>query len=233
MPVFKFYAGSSLSGSEANVINHAAGSGLGLFSSSTGSVGLAAYQDVTSVTDASGNNIARPCNNIKYISASSGKLSSDGVTYNLTGIPNNLATFQVRFAQDSGGSNIKTQNAKIYPYDRVSPTSWPSSVIVQLVELQHTGVNTTGAPTYSGTSGVSWKKFYYDTDAVAGGYVYGTPSSSGLVLYPSPGPSGSHASGTNSTGLYHDWFIGLSASPNTIGSKNFGLWMELEYTTVP
>jgi hypothetical protein len=234
MPIFKFYAGDGLSSTENNLIATSAGSGLGFFGAngSGTSVQVASYQDTTYVTDANGTNPIRACNNIKYISSATGKISNGNQTLNITGIANAQASLQIRFQQDVGGLNIKTQNVKVWPYDRNASTNWPSSVYVQLVELQHTGANNVGAARYDGTTSATWKTFHYDPDLVTGGYVYGTPASSGLTLYPSPGQTGSHPLDTLSTGLYHDWYLGISASPDTIGSKNFGLWVELEYTEV-
>ena len=68
MPIFKFYAGDGLSGSENNLIATSVGSGLGFFGSVTGlSVQVGSYQSTTAVTDANGANAARGTNNIKYI----------------------------------------------------------------------------------------------------------------------------------------------------------------------
>jgi hypothetical protein len=58
---------------------------------------------------------------------------------------------------------------------------------------------------------------------------------SGIVvpLAQSPGPSGHYAgNGTGNTGQYtqHDWYLAISASPDSIGSKTqYGLYVELEY----
>jgi hypothetical protein len=234
MPIFKFYAGDGLSSTENNLIATSAGSGLGFFGlqGSGTSVQVASYQDTTYVTDANGANPIRACNNIKYLSSTTAKISNGNQTINLTGITNAQASLQIRFQQDAGGANIKTQNVKVWPYDRNSSTNWPSSVVVKLVELQHTNNNNLGQARYDGSTSATWTSFHYDPDLVAGGYVYGTPSTTGLSLYNSPGQTGSHPLGTLSTGLYHDWYLGISASPDTIGSKNFGLWVELEYTEV-
>jgi hypothetical protein len=47
------------------------------------------------------------------------------------------------------------------------------------------------------------------------------------------GPSGQYAgNGSNSawTDTQHDWYLVLSASPDSIGSKTlYGLWVSLEY----
>jgi len=228
MPIFKFYAGN-------NEIATSVGSGLGFFGyNGTGtSVQVGSYQDTTAITNANGTNYLMSTNNIKYIHPSSGRITDGGgQNFNLTGIANSQASLQIRFQQDVGGANIKTQNVKVWPYDRNSSTNWPSSVVVKLVELQHTNNNNLGQARYDGSTSVTWTSFHYDPDLVAGGYVYGAPSTTGLSLYDSPGQTGSHLLGTSSTGLYHDWYLGISASPDTIGSKNFGLWVELEYTEV-
>jgi len=54
-----------------------------------------------------------------------------------------------------------------------------------------------------------------------------------VPLAQSPGPSGHYAgNGTANTGQYtqHDWYLAISASPDSIGSKTqYGLYVELEY----
>ena len=62
-----------------------------------------------------------------------------------------------------------------------------------------------------------------------------TVGGSGIVvpLAQSPGPSGHYAgNGTGNTGQYtqHDWYLAITASPDSIGSKTqYGLYVELEY----
>ena len=62
-----------------------------------------------------------------------------------------------------------------------------------------------------------------------------TVGGSGIIvpLAQSPGPSGHYAgNGTANTGQYtqHDWYVAISASPDSIGSKTqYGLYVELEY----
>ena len=54
-----------------------------------------------------------------------------------------------------------------------------------------------------------------------------------VPLAKSPGPSGQYAgNGSANTGQYyqHDWYVGVTASPDSIGSKTqYGLYVELEY----
>ena len=54
-----------------------------------------------------------------------------------------------------------------------------------------------------------------------------------VPLAQSPGPSGIFAGdGSSNTGQYtqHDWYVGISASPDSVGSKTlYGLYVELEY----
>jgi hypothetical protein len=62
-----------------------------------------------------------------------------------------------------------------------------------------------------------------------------TPGGSGVVvnLAPAPGCSGLYA-GNGSNGAWtdtqHDWYLAISASPDSIGSKSlYGLYAYLEY----
>ena len=62
-----------------------------------------------------------------------------------------------------------------------------------------------------------------------------TVGGTGIIvpLSDSPATSGEHAgtgSGSVVTDTQHDWFIAISASPDSIGSKtSYGLYVSLEY----
>lgn len=195
----------------ANAIN-LNGSGLGFYGNGFGvSVNVGAYQDTTFITNANGTAQGAQVNNIKYQNVSSGIINSASSGVWLTMIPNYLATLNVRFTHSSA---VKTQNTKLYIYDRVNINNDPSGVTQQVAEVIHPDIvqnnNGSGDATWVSTHG----------SAVI------------CSLAPSPGPSGVWAgNGSNSLASFnwHDWYVNLSASPDSIGSKLYGLYVYTEY----
>lgn len=188
-----------------------AGSGLGFYGSSFGdAVAVGSYQDTTYLTDANGLTQGAAAPNVKWTHANSGEVAG---TTNLpiTGIPNYQATVNVRFTYDSA---VQARNVTVRTYDRTSTANPPSGVTCKVVEIRHTGLSQDEAGTGSGV----WFEPSGDANA--------------LTLANSPGTSGVNA-GTGSsttTSTRHDWFLALTASPDSIGSKTaFGLYTSLEY----
>ena len=109
---------------------------------------------------------------------------------------------------------MRTQNAKIRIFDRVNINNDPSGVTQKVAELIHPA--TSQAVTGSGDT--SWSE----------------PVGSSVILdlADSPGESGEFA-GNGTVSTYdddrHDWYLALSASPDSIGSKLYALYVELEY----
>jgi len=51
-----------------------------------------------------------------------------------------------------------------------------------------------------------------------------------MTLSSSPGTSGLRPSGANTLDARHDWYVAISASPDSIGSKTlYGLYISLEF----
>ncbi len=191
------------------------GSGLGFYGAGFGqSVNVSEYQTTTFITDSAGTSQGPQVNNVKYMTGFGGKSGLIGSATSgvlLTQIPNYLATLNVRFTYDSA---VKTQNVKMRIYDRVSIDNEPSGVVSQVAELIHLDT----VQNNNGSGDTVWQ-------AVAGSGVI-------LSLAPSPGMSGIFAgNGSNSTYSEnrHDWFVAISQSPSTIGSKLSAAYISLEY----
>ena len=66
-------------------------------------------------------------------------------------------------------------------------------------------------------------------------YALANVGGSGIIvpISDSPGASGNYAhngTGSEHTATQHDWYLAISASPDSIGSKTqYGLYVELEY----
>ena len=235
MASISFFAGSTS-------INNLSGSGLGFFGGSFWqSVQLNSFQDTTFITDGIGTNIGGAGNNMKYStdtkSFAAGVVPATGLLW----VPNSKATLNIRFSNDSA---VRTQNAKLRIFDRTNKDHPASGVITRVCELlhpsssyevegsgdstwwcsaTHTGADSQG--TFLGSTNPS-ARLPAGTLTVGGSGIY-------VPLAKSPGPSGFYAgNGSANTGQYHqhDWYVGISASPDSIGSKTqYGLYVELEY----
>lgn len=191
------------------------GSGLGFYGTGFGqSVNVGAYQNTTFITNGNGTAQGQQVNNIMFLNSGSGIVNSASSGIWLTQIPNYLSTLNVSF---TNGSAVKTQNTKLYIYDRSSIVNSASGVTTKVAELIHpdTIQNNNG----SGSS--TWVTFL------------ATGSGTPMTLAAAPGISGLYAgNGSNSTrsDSQHDWYLAITASPDSIGSKTlYGLYISLEY----
>lgn len=235
MADIKFY-GNGVAGSEsteADLINHTSGSGVGFYGSTHGiSVPIASYQDSTFITNADGTGQGAQLHNSKYINVSG--VSADGTaTKQLKYMPNYLAPLNVRFTHSEA---VMVQNCKLRIFDRSDITKHASGVLTYVFENRHPSslwsvddLNQHGTSSSAG----NWTAFEAGTTMTA------------MNLTSSPGSSGTNTNTTdpsdNSLGqktnegvthkaTRHDWYISLSASPTTIGSKtNYGLYFTVEY----
>ena len=231
---------SFLAGSTA--INNLSGSGLGFFGGSFGqSVQINNFQDTTFITDGNGTNNGGAGNNVKYSTDTkafaAGVVPATGLLY----IPNEKATLNIRFSNDSA---VRTQNCKLRIFDRVNKAHPASGVITRVCELLHPSnsysIEGSGDSTWFGSSthtGSDAQGTYNASANPSSRLPAGTNTVGGsgvfVPLAQSPGPSGLYAgNGSANTGQYyqHDWYVGITASPDSIGSKTqYGLYVELEY----
>lgn len=203
-----FLAGSDFS------INDLSGSGLGFYGDAGfgASVRVGEWQGRTFITNGNGTSQGPEVDNIKYLNAGSGIIGQAGSGVALTCIPNYLATLNVRFTYDTA---VKTQNVQLRIYDRSNPNNPASGVTTKVAELIHPSLTQAN----NGSGDTTWN----------------TPGGSGstVSLAPSPGVSGLYA-GNGNNGLWtdaqHDWYLAISASPDSIGSKTqYGLYVSLEF----
>lgn len=194
-----------------NGITNLAGSGLGFYGASFGSsVNIGSWQDGTWVTNSDGSIQGAQAHNVKWTHANSGSIN--GLTgINLLNMPNQLATLNIRF---TNGTAVKTQNAKLRIYDRSNINNGPSGVTCRVAEIIHPSVTQTGN---LGSGNSSWT-------TMSGGVVLNmsfSPGISGLLAKPS--------TSTNTADTRHDYFVNITSSPNSVGSKLFALYFEVEY----
>jgi hypothetical protein len=208
--LISFYAGQS-------PIQNMNGSGLGFYGPSAfgASVDVGAQQDHTYITDAAGAVQGPEAWNNIFLSTNSGIIgqNSGGTRLNLLAIPNYQSTINVRFTYDSA---VQVQNAQAFIYDRVNPQHSATGVTTKVAQVIHPDTT----QTQNGSGDASWHTF---TGSTTGQY---------MNLAPSPGISGLYAgNGSNSVrpDAQHDWYLAMSCSPDSIGSKTFGLYITLEY----
>lgn len=212
MATIKFFAPEYNSAEIPNI----GGSGIGFYGSGFGySVPVGSFQDTTFITNSAGTAQGPQIENIKYTHPNSGSVNG-ATSIPLTGIPNYLATLNIRFEHTS---NVQVQNVQVKIYDRVSINNNASGVTTCLAEIIHPDT----LQTVKGSGDTAWMV----NSGVAGVTNYS------FTLAPSPGSGGQWAgNGSNSvrTDKCHDWFLALSASPDSIGSKSqYGLYCSLEY----
>lgn len=185
------------------------GSGLGFYGPAFAqSVDVGSYQDSTFITDSTGTNQGPQVHNIEYVHPASGSIN--GLTaVNVLDIPNYLATLKISFTHASA---VKTQNASFRMYDRSNINNNPSGVLCKVVEIVHPSTSQTGS---LGSGNSSWQ-------TIAG-------SGSTLTMTASPGISGLRPNGSNTTQAQHDWYLGISVSPSSVGSKTFAGYFSVEY----
>jgi hypothetical protein len=176
-------------------------------------------------------------NNTKWIAANSGQTSLAG-TVRLSGIPNYQAPLNIRFTHDEA---VAVQNCKIRIFDRNDIELSASGVTTQVYEVRHPNASETKPALYRASASTSHVWTEFDPAEYE-------PSTPELVLTNSPGLSGlntadvdtlSEIDGTRNwstkegaahRNVRHDWYVALSASPITIGSKtNYGLYFTCEY----
>jgi len=196
------------------------GSGIGFFGLSFGqSVAVGSYQDTTYITDGNGQVQGAQLSNWKFSHARSGLYNQDTTQYPISGIPNSVATLNVRFTNDSA---VKCQNVRMRIYDRTNLNRAPSGVTTQVAELGRPNNIWGNSLSASGPFGSG-----------ASAWTTANPTGSSTIitiLNQSPGISGINLRNPNTTDVRHDWYFLMSASPTSIGSKTeYGLYFSLEY----
>lgn len=97
-------------------------------------------------------------------------------------------------------------------YDRSNINNDPSGVTCRCAEIIHPDTTQTA----NGSGDTSWIN------------VHGSGVT--LSLVSSPGQSGYSPNGSNTNDMTHDWYVAISPSPDSVGSKTqFGLYVSLEY----
>tara|TARA_Y100000992_G_C21273199_1_gene498198 strand:+ start:3745 stop:4491 length:747 start_codon:yes stop_codon:yes gene_type:complete len=247
MAEIKFYANetSIAGGGTSTEIKHTSGSGIGFFGGGFGiSVPVGQYQDTTYVTNGDGTASGIRCKNTKWVSSdsipNSGVSANGGSTIGLSGMPNYYAPLNIRFTHSEA---VRVQNCKMRIFDRNDISKQASGVSTKVFECRHPQPNEahngqSGTLAMRGVTNYAWTEFdpaeaMSDLDFTASPGMSGLNTSAADTL-PSGLADGSinwlTNQGTAHQSTRHDWYLAISASPDSIGSKTqYGLYFTLEY----
>jgi len=247
MAEIKFYANenSIAGGVDSTLIDHTASSGMGFFGGGFGiSVPVGQYQDTTFVTNSDGTSSGIRVKNTKWVSdntmPNSGVSSNGGATIGTSGMPNYYAPLNIRFEHTE---SVRVQNCKLRIFDRNDISKQASGVTTKVFECRHPQPSEahngqSGSLAMRGISNFAWTEFdpaeaMADLDFTASPGLSGLNTSAAETL-----PSGLEDGtinwisneGTAHESTSHDWYVAMSASPDSIGSKTqYGLYFTLEY----
>jgi hypothetical protein len=222
---------------DASLINHTAGSGLGFFGGNFGlSVPVGQYQESTFVSNSNGTASGIKVANTKFSSTSGVIHNGNTPEIDNEGMPNYYAPLNIRFTHDEA---VRVQNCKLRIFDRNDIDNMASGVTTKVYELRHpNGVaNASYALAHRGRATHDWYEFDPEenmTDMLftSSPGVSGLNTSAGDSLPASNGDGTNYVykEGTAHQAERHDWYVALSASPDSIGSKTqYGLYFTLEY----
>lgn len=237
MAELKFYGNIITPQGAGELINHSAGSGLGFYGLGFGvSVPIDTRQKTTYVTDALGTASGSQLNNTEMITEGDVNTAGTVKTQNaatiaLDKLPNYLCPLNIRFEHTEP---VAVQNCKLRIFDRNNINNHASGVATYVYEARHPSNSQSQTNlSHRGRSENSW--FLFES----------TESMNDMPFTPSPGLSGTNTvvadvaapdkgwtttSGSTFQSFRHDWYVALSAEPNTIGSKTqYGLYFTLEY----
>ena len=172
------------------------------------SVPVGDFQGRTFITDSTGTSKGPEADNNKRSSASGVIIGQAGSGVSITSLPNHQSTLNMRFTNDSA---VTTQNGLLFIYDRVNKNNDPSGVTVYTAEIIHPDI----VQNPNGSGDALWVQ-------TAGSGVT-------LSMSDSPGESGLSPMGPSTSDVRHDWYVAISVSPNSVGSKEFAGHFELEF----
>lgn len=211
---FSFHAGEDFD------IEDITASGLGFFGDGGfgATIPVGSWNGRTFITDASGTTQGPEVDNSKFVNLTGVILGQEGSGIQLNQVPNYLATLKLRFTYDTP---IQTANGYVRVYDRNNEENPASGITTALYEVSHIDTNQTA--TGSGGPGTPIVSGAHAWTVCSGGVAH-----TGMAITDSPGESGLRPSGASTVDDTHDWFLLISASPDSIGAKT--QWGLLAYT---
>jgi len=212
--------------------------GVGFYGLSHGlSVPVGSVQNTTWVTNEAGtyqgsqlNNTAKTADGTDSVA---GKVSINGAgDLDLDLLPNYLCPLNIRFTNPD---SVRVQECKLMIFDKSQTSNPASGVTTYVYEARRptdSQSNTIPNLNHRGRNANSWVEFSPTLGAVE------------MTMTPSPGASGLNGDGNDTvvaagytsnggqlhSAVRHDWYVALSAKPESIGSKSdYALYFTLEY----
>jgi hypothetical protein len=236
MAEIRFYANIKDQTGDGQLIDSAAGSGIGFYGNGFGiSVPVGSQQTTTFITNSVGTSEGARLNNTslstKGDSVTQGEVSINSASkINLDRLPNYLCPLNVRFTHSEP---VKVQNCRLRIFDRNNISNHASGVVTYIYESRHPStLQTIGNLSHRGRVDNSWFEFDPATAMLD------------MTFTNSPGVSGTNTTsqdtnvnlgyltqqGSTHQATRHDWYVALSSEPETVGSKTqYGLYFTVEY----
>ena len=234
-------------GTEGTLIEHTGGSGLGFFGAGFGiSVPVGQTQDTTFVTNGDGTDQGARIQNTKYMAAGTTSFNA-GTAQNNQTLPNRYAPLNVRFTHTEP---VRVQNCKLRIFNRSNIGTGAVGVDTYVYEVRHPypndGTNGDNAVYSTSSRGVgdhNWVTYEGGETPTDMNFV-SSPGTSGwntvsndavVTTYPDGTGVGGYKVWLSNSGsllrdVRHDWYVAISAEPDSIGSKTeYGLYFTLEY----
>ena len=150
-------------------------------------------------------------------------------------VPNYYAPLKISFIHDTA---VRVQNCKLRIFDRNDIANMASGVVTKVYEVRHPNGSTSASGlAHRGISNHGWVEFdpaeaMFDMILTSSPGLSGLNTSAGEVV---PATEASFTSWITQLGAAHqstrhDWFLMISASPDSIGSKtNYAAYFTCEY----
>jgi len=240
MADIKFYATEQNAANVGGVlITHEEGSGLGFYGNGYGvSVPIGGTQDSTWLTNSDGTASERVrLQNTKAVDfVNKDKVAINGqAPVGLDKLTNGQCPLNIRFEHDEA---VRVQNCKLRVFDRNNIANQASGVTTYVYEARHPASDeNAGVLDQAGRDALTWYEFD-PVDDMSDMPLTSSPGVSGVNTtsdddYDFTGPQGQQVlsfQGLSHTSLRHDWYVGLSSQPDSIGSKiNYALYISVEY----
>jgi hypothetical protein len=198
------------------------GSGIGFYGDAGfgASVKVNEFQGTTFITNSVGTANGGALNNNRAIPLDSGNVINNN--RGTSGIPitylfNEEATLNARFTHSSA---VEVDNIKFRIFDRSNIDNNPSGVRCFVAEIIKPSGASGTTPTSSGKGDTGWIEIYGSASILD---LTPNPEATGMGAWSDPVNGGT-------SGVRHDWYAALSATPTSIGSKDkFGAYLSLEY----
>lgn len=174
------------------------------------SIAVDEYNSTTFIGNSAGTVTSAQVDNNKWVAATGVVYGSSSQWYRLTEMPQDKATINMSF---SNATAVDVQNVELRAYDGSDISNAPSGLEIKMFEILHPAITYTN----TGSGDTYWTNASGSTGILS---LSDSPGSSALTAF----------SGGTIASAWHDWYIGISVKPTSVGSKTGNkIYMSLEY----